>query len=134
MFKKIKTTQMTENELSKIVFEIGLKIHKNLGPGLFEIVYEECLFYELKKTGLKVEKQKILPIIYEELRIENAYRIDIIIEDKLILEIKTVDYINDVHKAQILTYLKLTNCKLGLILNFRTDIFKDGVKRVVNGL
>ena len=92
------------------------------------------MFYELKKTGLKVEKQKILPIIYEELRIENAYRIDIIIEDKLILEIKTVDYINDVHKAQILTYLKLTNCKLGLILNFRTDIFKDGVKRVVNGL
>ena len=83
---------------------------------------------------MKVEKQKILPIIYEELRIENAFRIDIIVEDKLILEIKTVDFINEVHKAQILTYLKLTNCKLGLIVNFRTDVFKDGVKRVVNGL
>ena len=125
---------MSENDISKIVFECALKVHQKLGPGLLESAYEECLFYELKKTGLKVEKQKILPIIYEELRIENAYRIDIIIEDKLILEIKTVDYINDVHKAQILTYLKLTNCKLGLILNFRTDIFKDGVKRVVNGL
>lgn len=125
---------MTENELSKIVFDLGLKIHRKFGAGLFENVYEECLFYELKKAGLKVEKQKTLPIIYEELRIENAYRIDIIVEDKLILEIKTVDYINDVHKAHILTYLKLTNCKLGLILNFRTDIFKDGVKRVVNGL
>ena len=125
---------MTENELSKIVFDLGLKIHKKFGAGLFESVYEECLFYELKKTGLKVEKQKTLPIIYEELRIENAFRIDILVENKLILEIKTVDFINDVHKAQLLTYLKMTNCKLGLFLNFRTDIFKDGVKRVVNGL
>lgn len=125
---------MTENELSKIVFDLGLKIHKKFRAGLFESVYEECLFYELKKSGLKVEKQKTLPIIYEELRIENAFRIDIIVENKLILEIKTVDFINDVHKAQLLTYLKMTNCKLGLLLNFRTDIFKDGVKRVVNGL
>ena len=125
---------MTENELSKIVFDLGLKIHKKFGAGLFESVYEEWLFYELIKSGLKVEKQKTLPIIYEELRIENAFRIDIIVENKLILEIKTVDFINDVHKAQLLTYLKMTNCKLGLILNFRTDIFKDGVKRVVNGL
>ena len=125
---------MDENELSKIVFELGLKIHKKFGAGLFESVYEECLCYELRKAGLKVERQKTLPIIYEELRIENAFRIDLIVESKLILEIKTVDFINDVHKSQILTYLKLTNCKLGLILNFRTDIFKNGVKRVVNGL
>lgn len=125
---------MTENELSKIVFDLGLKIHKKFRAGLFESVYEECLFYELIKSSLKVEKQKTLPIIYEELRIENAFRIDIIVENKLILEIKTVDFINDVHKAQLLTYLKMTNCKLGLLLNFRTDIFKDGVKRVVNGL
>ena len=125
---------MTENELSKVVFDLGLKIHKKFGAGLFESVYEECLFYELKKAGLKVEKQKTLPIIYEELRIENAFRTDIIVENKLILEIKTVDFINDVHKAQLLTYLKMTNCKLGLLINFRTDIFKDGVKRVVNGL
>ena len=123
---------MIENELSKVVFDLGLKIHKKFGAGLFESVYEECLFYELKKAGLKVEKQKTLPIIYEELRIENAFRIDIIVENKLILEIKTVDFINDVHKAQLLTYLKMTNCKLGLLINFRTDIFKDRVKRVVN--
>ena len=125
---------MIENELSKVVFDLGLKIHKKFGTGLFESVYEECLFYELKKGGLKVEKKKTLQIIYEELRIENAFRIDIIVENKLILEIKTVDFINDVHKAQLLTYLKMTNCKLGLLINFRTDIFKDGVKRVVNGL
>ena len=134
MFKKIKTTQMTEDELSKIVFEIGLKIHKNLGPGLFEHVYEECLFYELKKAGLKVEKQKLLPIKYEELTIENAYRLDMIVEDKLILEIKTVDYINSSHKAQLLTYLKMTDCRLGLLINFQSDLFKNGVTRIVNGL
>ena len=125
---------MTENELSRIVFELGMKIHRKLGAGLFESVYEECLFYELKKAGLKVEKQKTLPIVYEELKIENAFRLDLIVEDKLILEIKTVEFISDVYKAQLLTYLKMTNCKLGLILNFRTVVFKDGVKRVVNGL
>ncbi|KFF10601.1 hypothetical protein IW15_19920 [Chryseobacterium soli] len=125
---------MTENELSKIVFETGLKIHKKLGPGLFEHVYEECMFYELVKTGLFVEKQKLLPIIYEELRIQNAFRLDIIIENKLILEIKTVEYINSIHKAQLLTYLKMTNCKLGLLLNFQSDVFKNGVTRIVNNL
>ena len=125
---------MTENELSKIIFELGMKIHRKLGAGLFESVYEECLFYELKKAGLKVEKQKTLPIVYEELKIENTFRLDLIVEDKVILEIKTVEFIYDVHKAQLLTYLKMTNCKLGLLINFRTDIFKDGVKRVVNGL
>ncbi|MCS3869767.1 GxxExxY protein [Chryseobacterium ginsenosidimutans] len=125
---------MTENELSKIVFETGLKIHKKLGAGLFEHVYEECLFYELTKTGLFVEKQKLLPIVYEELRIENAFRLDMIVESKLILEIKTVDYINPTHKAQLLTYLKMTNCKLGLLLNFQSDVFKNGVTRIVNFL
>ncbi|MCE3074365.1 GxxExxY protein [Chryseobacterium gwangjuense] len=125
---------MTENELSKVVFDTGLKIHKKLGSGLFEHVYEECMFYELTKTGLFVEKQKLLPIIYEELKIENAFRLDMIIENKLILEIKTVDYINSIHKAQLLTYLKMTNCKLGLLLNFQSDVFKNGVTRMVNFL
>ena len=125
---------MTENDLSRIVFELGMKIHRKLGAGLFESVYEECLFYELKKAGLKVEKQKTLPIVYEELKIENAFKLDLIVEHKLILEIKTVEFISEVYKAQLLTYLKMTNCKLGLILNFRTAVFKDGVKRVVNGL
>ncbi|SEF64447.1 GxxExxY protein [Halpernia humi] len=125
---------MRENELSKIVFELGLKIHKRLGAGLFEKVYEECLFYELQKAGLKVEKQKVLPIVYDELRIENAFKIDIIVEDILILEIKALEMSNNIHKAQLLTYLKLTGCKLGLLIYFGTDVFKNGVNRVVNGL
>lgn len=125
---------MTENELSKIVFEAGLKIHKKLGSELFEHVYEECLFYKLKKSGFLVEKQKLLPIIYKDLRIENAFKLDMMIENKVILEIKTVDYISPIHKAQLLTYLKMSNCKLGLLLNFQSDIFKNGVTRIVNNL
>ena len=125
---------MIENELSKIVFETGLKIHKKLGPGLFEHVYEECMFYELVKAGLMVEKQKVLPIIYEELKIENAYKLDLMVESKLILEIKAVEYINPAHKAQLLTYLKMTDCKLGLLINFQNETFKSGVTRIVNGL
>ncbi|MET3036459.1 GxxExxY protein [Chryseobacterium sp. NRRL B-14859] len=125
---------MTENELSKIVFEIGLKIHKKLGAGLFEHVYEECMFYELTKTTLLTERQKLLPIVYEDLKIENAFRLDMIIENKLILEIKTVEYISPAHKAQLLTYLKMSDCKLGLLLNFQSAIFKNGVTRVVNHL
>ncbi|SHF90391.1 GxxExxY protein [Chryseobacterium sp. OV279] len=125
---------MTENELSKVVFDAGLKIHKKLGAGLFEHVYEECLFYELSKTGLLIERQKLFPIIYEDLKIENAFRLDMIIENKLILEIKTVEYINSIHKAQLLTYLKMTNSKLGLLLNFQSDVFKNGVTRIVNHL
>ncbi|WP_276876844.1 GxxExxY protein, partial [Chryseobacterium joostei] len=105
-----------------------------LGAGLFEHVYEECMFYELTKSGFSIEKQKLLPIIYEELRIENAFRLDIILENKVILEIKTVDYIAPTHKAQLLTYLKMTGCKLGLLLNFQSDVFKNGVTRIVNGL
>ncbi|MDR3025498.1 GxxExxY protein [Chryseobacterium sp.] len=125
---------MTENELSKIVFETGLKIHKKLGAWLFEHVYEECLFYELTKFGFLVEKQKLLPIIYEELKIDNAFKLDLMIESKLILEIKTVEYISPAHKAQLLTYLKMTNCKLGLLLNFQSAVFKNGVTRIVNNL
>ncbi|RLJ32415.1 GxxExxY protein [Chryseobacterium sp. 7] len=125
---------MTENELSKVVFETGLKIHKKLGAGLFEHVYEECMFYELTKSGIHVEKQKLLPIVYEDLRIENAFRLDMIIENKVILEIKAVDYISPTHKAQLLTYLKMSNCKLGMLLNFQSDVFKNGVIRIVNNL
>ena len=124
---------MTENELSKTVFECGLKIHKALGPGLLESAYEECLFYELTKTNLFVEKQKGLPLIYEEIRMDIGYRTDLIIENKLIVEIKAVEALNDIHLAQILTYLKLSGCKLGLLINFNSVLFKDGVKRIING-
>ena len=124
---------MSENEISKIVFELGLKIHKMLGPGLLESAYEECLFYELSKAGLFVEKQKGLPLIYEEVRLEAGYRVDLMVENKFIIEIKSVEAINNVHLAQILTYLKLSNCKLGYLINFNTFLFKDGVRRIING-
>lgn len=125
---------MTENELSKIVFDCALKVHKHLGPGLLESAYEECLFYEIKKTGLQVEKQKPLPLIYEEVKLDVGYRVDIIVENKLILEIKSVEILNDVHLAQLLTYLKLKDCKLGLLINFNVLLIKNGIKRVVNNL
>ena len=124
---------MSENDISKIVFESALKIHRILGPGLLESAYEECLFYELKKYNLKVEKQKQLPLVYEEVKLDAGYRIDIIIEDKFIVEIKSVEALNDVHLAQLLTYLRLSNCKLGLLINFNVDLLKNGVKRVING-
>ena len=124
---------MTEDEISRIVFDAALKVHKVLGPGLLESAYEECLFYELKKTNLKVEKQKALPLVYEEVKLEIGYRIDIIIEDKFIVEIKSVEALNDVHLAQLLTYLRLTDCKLGLLINFNVKLLKNGVRRVING-
>jgi GxxExxY protein len=125
---------MTENELSKVVFDCALKVHQTLGPGLLESAYEECLFYELKKFGLDVQKQKTLPLVYEEVKLDVGYRIDIMIENKVILEIKSVDALNDVHFAQLLTYLKLTECKLGLLINFNVTLIKNGIKRVVNNL
>ena len=124
---------MTENELAKIVFNAGMKVHKTLGAGLLESAYEECLFYELQKNGLFVEKQKTLPLIYEDVKLEAGYRIDLLVEQKLVIEIKSVDALNDLHLAQILTYLKLSGCKLGLLINFNTVLFKNGVKRVING-
>jgi GxxExxY protein len=124
---------MTENEISKIVFDCGLKVHRALVPGLLESAYEECLFYEIMKTGVTVEKQKGLPLIYEEVKLDIGYRTDLIIENKLIVEVKSVEALNDIHLAQVLTYLKLSGCKLGLLINFNSVLFKDGVKRIING-
>ena len=121
------------NVLLVEIFESALKIHQILGPGLLESAYEECLFYELKKYNLKVEKQKQLPLVYEEVNLDAGYRIDIIIEDKFIVEIKSVEALNDVHLAQLLTYLRLSNCKLGLLINFNVNLLKNGVRRVING-
>jgi len=125
---------MTENELAKIVFEAGMRIHKALGPGLLESVYEECLFYELRKQGLGVEKQKSLPLIYDEVKLDIGYRIDLLVEKKLVVEIKSVEAINDLHLAQTLTYLRLSGCKLGLLIDFNTVLYKNSVRRVINGL
>ena len=125
---------MTENELSSVVIGRALNVHSALGPGLLESTYEACLCYELAKTGLKVEKQKPLPLVYQEIKLECGYRVDIIVEHKLILEIKSVEAINDIHLAQLLSYLRLSNCKLGLLLNFNVLHMKDSIKRVVNNL
>lgn len=125
---------MIENDLSQIIIGCAIKVHTALGPGLLESAYEECLYYELVKEGLKVEKQKALPLIYEEIKLEVGYRLDLIVEDKVILEIKACEGLNDVHLAQLLTYLKLSNVKLGLLINFNVKRVKDGIKRVVNNL
>ncbi len=125
---------MTENRISKIVFDCALKVHKSLGPGLLESAYEECLFYELKKQNLNVDKQKPLPLVYENVKLEIGYRVDLLVENKVIIEVKSVDALNDIHLAQILTYLKLSNCKLGMLINFNVTLIKNGIKRVVNNL
>ena len=126
--------RMTENELSKVAVDCMFKVHKNLGPGLLESAYEECLYHELKKTELRIERQKALPLVYESIKLEIGYRLDLIVEDKLIIEVKSVEAINDVHKAQVITYLKLSGCKLGLLVNFNVTLIKDGIKRIVNNL
>lgn len=124
---------MNENEIAKEVFGCALKVHKNLGPGLLESAYEECLFYEIQKRNLKCEKQKPMPLIYEGVQMDIGYRIDLMVENKFVIELKSVEVLSDVHLAQILTYLKLSNCKLGFLINFNTTLLKNGVKRVING-
>ncbi|ROI09861.1 GxxExxY protein [Chryseobacterium sp. H3056] len=124
---------MNENEISRIIFEAGLKVHRQLGPGLLESAYEECLFYELRKSSLLIEKQKPMPLIYDEVKLDVGYRIDMMVERKVVIEVKSVEALTDVHLAQVLTYLKLSQCKLGLLINFNTLLFKNGVRRVING-
>ena len=122
---------MSENEISKIVFDLGMKVHRTLGPGLLESTYEECLYFELLKTGLKVERQKVLPVVYEGIQMETGYRIDLMIEDKLIIELKAVENITDLHLAQLLTYLKLSNCKLGLLSTLMSHYSRTGLKELL---
>jgi len=123
---------MTENELSKIIIGCAIEVHKHLGPGLLESAYQECLLYELKDAGLKVQKEKPMPIVYKEVKLDHGYRIDLLVENKVVIEIKTVDTLNDVHLAQVLTYLKLGDYKLGLLLNFQVSMLKNGIKRIIN--
>ncbi|AZI24439.1 MAG: GxxExxY protein [Pedobacter agri] len=125
---------MGENELSRVVIGLAIEVHNALGPGLLESAYKECLFYKIAKAGLFVEKEKIMPLIFEEVRLECGYRIDILVERKLVLELKSVEALNDVHLAQTLTYMKLGNYKLGLLMNFNVTLLKDGLKRIANGL
>jgi GxxExxY protein len=125
---------MTENELSNKTIGLAIEVHNVLGPGLLESAYKECLYYKMAKCGLYVEKEKPMPLIFEEVRLECGYRIDLLVERKLVIEVKSVEAVNDVHLAQTLTYMKLGNYKLGLLLNFKVARMKEGIKRVVNGL
>ena len=125
---------MTENELSKIIVNACFQVHKELGPGLFESVYEECLYYELVHQGLFVSRQQELPVIYKSIKMEIGFRADLIVENKVIIEIKSQEAIAPVHHKQILTYLRLTNLKLGLLVNFNEALIKDGIQRIVNNL
>lgn len=122
---------MDIEKVFKTVLDCSFKIHTALGPGLLESAYEECLFYEIKKSALKVEKQKALPLVYEEVKLDAGYRINLLVENKVIVEIKSVEALADIHMAQILTYLKLSKCKLGLLVNFNIRHLKDGIKRVI---
>jgi GxxExxY protein len=125
---------MNENELSKIIVNAAFQIHTQLGPGLLESVYEEIMFYELNKQNFKVERQRGVPVIWNELRMELGFRADLIIENKVIIELKSVEKIAEVHPKQLLTYLKLTGLKLGLLINFNEPLIKNGIIRIVNKL
>jgi len=125
---------MSEDEIGKAIVNCSLKVHRELGPGLLESTYEACLAYELQQSGLDVRVQKPLPVVYKEVKLDCGYRIDLLIENKVVIEIKSVEALNDVHLAQILTYLKLSGCKLGFLINFNVALIKNGIRRVVNGL
>lgn len=125
---------MTENEISKQVVDAAFKIHTRLGPGLLESVYEAVLTYELRKRGLCVERQKAIPVVYEEVRLDEGFRADLVVEGKVIIELKSVEAVARVHKKQVLTYLRLSNLRLGLLINFGEELIKNGITRVVNGL
>ena len=125
---------MTENEISRIVVNVCYKIHTKLGPGLLESVYKAILYYELTNRGLKVERQKSLPVIWDEVFLDIGFRTDLIIEEKVIIEIKSVEQIANVHPKQLLTYLKITGMKLGLLINFNESLIKNGITRIVNNL
>lgn len=123
---------MIENEISKKIIGCAIEVHRQLGPGLLESAYQECLLYELEQAGLKVCKEKPMPIVYKEIKLDHGYRIDLLVEEKVVIELKTVDTLIDVHTAQVLTYLRLGNYKLGLLLNFQVAVLKNGIKRVIN--
>ena len=120
------------NELATITIGKAIEVHRTLGPGLLESAYQECLYYELQQANLFVEREKAMPIIYKEITLEHGYRIDLLIENKLVVELKTVDELNDLHLAQTLTYLKFGCYRLGLLINFRVPVLYEGIKRVSN--
>ena len=122
---------LLHQELTSSILKCAYKVHSKLGPGLLESAYEECLHYELDRTGLFVVKQKPMPLVYEGKKLDLGYRIDLFVEGKVVIEVKSVDALNPVHLAQLLTYLKLSNCRIGFLINFNVVSLKDGIKRVI---
>lgn len=120
------------NKITETIIGVAIGIHKALGPGLLESAYEACMVYDLIQSGLKVEQQKPLPVIYREVKLECGYRLDLLIESEVIVEIKSVEKLLPIHKAQLMSYLKLSDCKVGLLINFNVEVLKDGIQRVVN--
>ncbi|MDD4191132.1 MAG: GxxExxY protein [Mangrovibacterium sp.] len=120
-----------KEDIFKAMLDCAFEVHSNLGPGLLENAYEECLMYELTRTGLYVERQKALPLVYKGIKLDIGYRIDLFVEDQFIIEIKSIEALTDIHLAQILTYLKVSECRLGLLVNFNVKYLKDGIKRVI---
>lgn len=125
---------MDIEEIAKNIVDAAIKVHTVLGPGLLESAYQKCMEYELGKNGLKAECEVVLPVVYEKIKIDAGYRIDMIVEDSIIIENKTVEKLMPIHEAQLLTYLKMKNCKLGFLLNWNVSRMKDGIKRMVNNL
>jgi GxxExxY protein len=125
---------MNENEISYKVIKLAIAVHNALGPGLLESAYKECLFFKLKEAGLSVEKEKPVPLVFEKVKLECGYRLDLLVENKLVVEVKSVESLNDVHLAQTLTYLRLGNLRLGLLINFNVKLLKEGIRRIVNHL
>ena len=124
---------MELNQITELIIGASIDVHRQLGPGLLESAYRECLYYELTKiVGLSVKREIPMPIIYKEIKLEQGYRMDLLVEDKVVIELKTVDFLTDVHKAQLLTYLKLGNYKIGLLINFNETLLKNGIKRIIN--
>jgi GxxExxY protein len=114
-----------------LLLDCAFTVHRALGPGLLENAYEQCLYHELTKQGMHVEKQKVMPLVYDNVKLDIGYRIDLLVENRIVVELKSVEYLHDVHMAQILTYMKLSKCKLGLLLNFNERLLKKGTRRVV---
>lgn len=119
------------NAISNLVLNRAIKVHKSLGPGLLESVYKECLFYELVSAGLNVQKEKAVPVIWNNLKLEHGFRVDLMVDNRIVLEIKSIESLGEVHTAQMLTYLRLTGCRLGLLLNFNVYRLADGIKRLI---
>jgi GxxExxY protein len=122
---------MEINNITQKIIGCAIEVHKNLGPGLLESAYEECLSFELIKAGLKIERQKSTPVVYKDIKLDCGYRIDILVENAVVIELKTVDEFNPVHEAQILTYLKFANKSIGLMINFNVTILKNGIRRFI---